>query len=278
MNKFNNFTIIVNSSDGFEDYWDPFFKLFSYNWSNCEYPILLNTENKEYTNPFKELNIVSTKSNNIDKTRRLTWSECLIEALNQVKTRHVLYFQEDYFIENKVRVGLIEEFANLMLEKNEIKYIGLTHFDNNPPFTSWEEDERLWIVNPKAKYRISMQAALWDKNTLLNYLRPEESGWMFEIFGSQRAKKKKELFLTTNRNMFNSNDKTAIIDYVHTGIIKGKWHFQIPQLFKINNIEIDFKKRGFYEPKPAFLNKIDTLKRLIKEPKMFIKYLFKELF
>ena len=55
------FTVLVNSSDGFEDCWDPFFKLFDKYWPNCNAPIILNTEKKTYKstgtskNPFSAL-------------------------------------------------------------------------------------------------------------------------------------------------------------------------------------------------------------------------------
>jgi len=52
-------SIFVNTSDNFEDCWDPFFKLFSIFWPNCPFPIVLNTETKDYSYP--GLNIRCTK-------------------------------------------------------------------------------------------------------------------------------------------------------------------------------------------------------------------------
>lgn len=262
------YTILVNSSDGFEDCWSPFFKLFTMQWPQCKNPVLLNTEFKNFDYP--GLNLKSSKSNAVSPERRLTWSECLINALRQVDTLLVLYLQEDYFFEKKVNEEKINEFASMMIANKAIKYIGLTHTGNSGPFIGYENNPDLCIVERTASYRISTQAGLWQKETLLSYLRPEENGWMFEIFGTQRAKKRQELFLTANREKYNPANG-SIIEYIHTGIIKGRWHPAIPALFTKHGIEIDFSKRGFYKAKPYLLRKIETARKLLKNPIQFLR-------
>lgn len=265
MKQSNIFTILVNSSDGFEDCWIPFFTLLKKYWPNCDAPIILNTERKSFT--FPGLNIISTRVNTgIEKN--LTWSECLIEALNKIETPLVLYLQEDYFFEKTVKDYLIEDFAKQMIANSLIKYIGLTNYGNSPPFKEWTLDQRFYEVSHSSKYIVSTQAALWNKQTFLSYLRPNENGWMFEIFGSQRAKKGKDLFLTVNRETY--NEINPIIYYQLTGIIKGKWLSTIPELFRREGIETDFAKRGFYKEKNRILRKIETARMLIKDPKKLI--------
>ena len=263
-----NITILINTSDGFEDCWDPFFKLFTTYWPDCKYPILLNTEFKEFS--YRGLNIKSAKSNSANHERRLTWSECLINALNQVDTPFVLYMQEDYFIDHKVNGHFIEELSQLMISKKEIAFIGLTDAGNYPPFKSSIIDSRLWTVSQKGKYRVSTQAGIWKKEILLSYLLPEENGWMFEIFGTKRAQKRNELFLTVNRDLFNYRSN-PVISYLLTGIIKAKWHEEMPRIFMQNGIEMDFNERGFYKEKPFLIRKIETARKLLKLPSKFIK-------
>ncbi len=256
-------TILVNSSDNFEDCWDPFFKLYSNYWNAAGVPILLNTEFKTgYT--YANLPIRCSAANAQSPERRLTWSECLINALHQVETDLVLYLQEDYFIEQTVNTQIIDEMINLMQADPEIKYVGLTHLGNFPPFATWEKDSKLYKVL-NTRYRISTQAGIWRKETLLSYLKPDENGWMFEIFGTQRAKKRNELFLTLNREL-----PPAIL-YTHTGIIKGKWHPAMPALFAENEIEMDFTKRGIYKEKPYLLRKLETGLKLVKDPYVFYR-------
>lgn len=264
----SKYTLLVNSCDSFSDCWDPFFILLKKKWENNNFPILLNTEFKTYKH--EGLNIKTSRSHQMTNERRLTWSECLIQALEMVETPLVLYMQEDYFIEKQVKSDLIDDFAKLMTKDHSIKHIGLTDFGSKPPFQNYNNDERLWIISQKSNYRISTQAGLWDRAALLSYLKAEENGWMFEIYGTRRAQKKKDLFLTANREMYNL-EKNSIISYTHTGIIKGKWHVKIPNLFKKNGIVVDFKIRGFYKEKQFFFRKIETLLKLLQSPLKFIK-------
>jgi hypothetical protein len=262
----NIYTVFVNSSDGFEDCWEPFFKLYYKYWEDHSIPIMLNTERKVFK--YKDLNIVCSQSN-LGIDHRLTWSECLINALKKIETPLVLYFQEDYFIESPVKLDLINQFADLMLNSPEIKYIGLTSHGNYPPFYNYNNDSRLWVVSEKSRYRISTQSGLWDRQTLLSYLRPEENGWMFEIFGTRRSRKRKELFLTSNREIYKLSNQ--IINYQLTGIVKGQWLDKMPTLFEKEGIQIDFSKRGFYKEKNFISRKLETIKHLGKNKTLLFK-------
>lgn len=263
----NKFTLIVNSSDGFEDCWYPYFTLLKKYWSDLDQPILLNTEFKDYS--FSDLDIISSKVHVGITDRKLTWSECLIKAIEKVGTPLILYMQEDYFLEQTVNNNIILEFADLMLKDSSIKYIGLTDIGNCGPFKVYDYDERLSVVG-NSKYRISTQAGLWRKEILLSYLRPEENGWMFEIFGTRRSKKRNEIFLTSNRDLYSKNNN-PIITYEHTGIIKGQWHKAMPALFEKEGIDNNFDLRGIYRPKPILARKIETARKLLKSPIRFIK-------
>jgi hypothetical protein len=257
------YTILVNSSDSFEDCWNPFFKLYKKYWNAPNILILLNTEFKTGYQ-YEDLPITCTAANAKHPERRLTWSECLINALQQVQTDLIIYVQEDYFFERQVDQAIINDFVSMMQDQPALKYIGLTHIGNLPPFGKWPQDPRLCKVL-NTPYRISTQAGIWRKDTLLSYLRPEENGWMFEVFGTERAKNIDELFLTLQHSL-----PPAIL-YTHTGIIKGKWHPAIPALFAENNIEMDFTQRGFYKEKPYLLRKIETGIKLMKDPVLFYK-------
>jgi hypothetical protein len=253
------YSILVNSSDGFEDCWDPFFTLFRKYWPQCGVPILLNTEKKIWQHP--EINIHCTVVQEAQKNR-LTWSECLINALDQIKTPLVLYFQEDYFIHQPVRAEAISLAAKYMTDHPEIKHIALTKHGSVGPYEVYDVD---WLlkIRQNARYRISTQAALWRVDALKSYLCPEENGWMFEIYGTWRANNRAEIFLCVAHD---GDHGGPVIDYLHTGIIKGKWLSDIRNVFAENNIKIDYSKRGFYVPKNPFFHKIDVLRRLLEKP------------
>ncbi len=265
MNK--DFTIFVNSSDGFEDCWIPFFKLFKKYLPDCNANILLNTEFKEFE--FDGLNIKSSKVN-LGIERKLSWSECLLKALKQVETPYVLYLQEDYFIEKRINNEEIINLVSTIKKTKTIKYLGLTHRGNYPPFDKYFPDNRFKVVSKKSKYRISTQAAIWDVETLISYIVPDENGWMFEIFGTQRAKNRNDLFLTINIDFY----PDSLVFYQLTGIVKGKWIKTMPALFNREQICIDFNARGFYIDRSGIFRKFETFNRLSRDPFLFLKKLF----
>lgn len=261
-------TIIVNSSDGFEDCWLPFFKIFERQWPSCPFDILLNTETKAWHYPGLKL---TTTMVGREGEGRLTWSECLIRALHSVKTPLVLYFQEDYFVSHPIDVARIIDAVRLMLSDTSIRHVALTRHGSLPPFES-SQICGYQKISQRAKYRISTQAGLWRRDTLLSYLRENENGWMFEIFGSYRAQRNNETFLVCD---FNDTLGSAPIEYVHTGIIKGKWHPDIVPQFREAGLDVDFSRRGFYQ-KPSFLtNKVGVLRKLFEQPSYSISQIIR---
>ena len=260
------FTLIVNSCDGFEDCWVPFFTLFARYWAAPKPPILLNTEHKQFTYADLDLRTSQVQRGIV---RRLSWSECLDAALATVETPLVLYMQEDYFIEQPVDNAMIAVMAQRMIDDPEIDHIGLTHFGAGSPIL---EDPRpnLSRIGPRATYRVSTQAGLWRTQALRSYLLPWESGWMFELFGTVRAWKRNDQFLTLDRTA----TKPAIA-YQHTGIVKGQWSKFVPALFDREAIKVDFGKRGFYEGESSPLERrLRLLKAITANPQVAAKSLF----
>jgi hypothetical protein len=259
----NDITIFVNSCDSFEDCWDPFFNLLSKNWAYDSMPnIILNTEFKSYQG--YNLPIVSTKVNEgIDY--RMNWSQCFLKGLDFIKTDYFIYLQEDYFINSKIDVKLINDLVEVIKSNSLIDYIGLTDNGSSGPFIE-TSDDRLWNIPNQSFYKISCQAAIWRKTSLQSLILEDENPWMFEIFGSIRAGRKNSLFLTVNRLKFSLNEN-PIIGYLHTGIIKGKWNIEIQEVFKSNQISIDYSKRGFYEKKKY--SKITLALKLVSKPRYF---------
>lgn len=259
-----NYSILVNSSDGFEDCWNPFFTLLKRYWPECSAPIYLNTETKTWQHPDFDIDCTAVQG---DKQKRLTWSECLISALDQIKTPLVLYFQEDYFIHQPVRSDIIASAAEHMIDNPGVKHIALTNMGSVGPHQSYELN---WLqsIRQNARYRVSTQAALWRVDALKSYLHPEENGWMFEIYGTWRAHRRDECFLCV---CYDIKHGGPAIDYLHTGIIKGKWLADIVDVFAANRIEIDFSQRGFYKPLTPSLRKLEVARRLLEKPVYLVK-------
>lgn len=264
----NTYTILVNTCDKFDDCWLPFFKLFKKYWPDCKADIYLNTEYKEYE--YKDLNIISTKVCAVKQdAHKITWSECLIRALDSIDSEVVLYMQEDYFLKDKVKNEIVEKYVHLMNEDKTIDCIHLT--DQAVVSESTESKYKgLFPIMPNQRYFISCQAALWKKETLISYLRSYESAWQFEEFGSKRGRFLSNNFYSVDKREIQL-DKSEIIPYLFTGIIQGRWYEKVVPLFQKHKIEIDYSNRGFVQEAPQRSLSI-KLKSFYKRLPVLLKY------
>ena len=237
----SDLTILVNTSDGFEDCWAPFFQLFARYWPGCPYPIVLNTETKDYRvagMPVRAARVAEGAS------RRLTWSECLARCLDRIDTPYVLYLQEDLFLEAPVQQAYIEPFLG-ELRAGRADVIRLMECGGSGPWSP-SHHPLLWQVGQQAQYRIALQAALWRKSTLRGHLRMHESPWQLEVFGSARARRIADKVLCVDRDRFHGEGR-EVFPYRPTGVVKGQWERHIVEpLFARHGIAMDFSRRGFY--------------------------------
>jgi len=247
---FNDLTILVNTSDSFEDCWAPFFKLFKTFWPDCRYALVLNTEHKDYEVPGLPLRCSRVAAG---ENRRLTWSECLMRCLDQIETPYVLYLQEDYFLDGPVRLELFEQLLQVM-RAGQADVLRIMECGGSGPWHA-TDNPLVWRVDQQADYRITMQAALWRREVLRRQLRRHESPWQLEVFGSARARRcRDERVLCVNRDLLHGPGR-EVLPYTPTGVVKGQWERQVVvDLFARHGIEMDFSRRGFYDrqaPRPA---------------------------
>ena len=238
----NDLTIFVNTSDSFEDCWEPFFKLFELYWPGCPYPIVLNTETKEYK--YEGLDITCSKVA-LGESKRLGWSECLMRALDLVETPYILYLQEDYFLEAPVNASLLGDLLNEMraLKLGAIRLSGTDGIGPWHPIASSLVVE----VDKSAKWRLSLQAALWRKSVLRSLIRKHETPWQLESYGSFRTRCLKEKICSFNQKTPSRFDN-QIFPYCPTGVVAGRWVGEVVKpLFAKHGINIDFFMRGFHE-------------------------------
>ncbi|MCQ2162560.1 MAG: hypothetical protein MJY86_04710 [Bacteroidales bacterium] len=258
----NNYSILINTCDSFEDCWDPFFKLFTSFWSDCSGSVYLNTEFKDYSYP--GMSIIPVRNTEGRGLARATWSQCLRWALESICDDVILYMQEDYFLKAKVKNDLVEQYVDLMYSDDKIKCIHLT--DQSVESDAKSEFDNLDIVIRKQRYRVSCQAALWRKEELLSLIRDYESAWEFEEYGSKRSAVMGHLYLAVSHS-FVVLDEFEIVPYIFTGIVKGRWYEPTKDLFERNGIEMDWSSRGFIGDAPSKPLGDRIIYRLRKIPK-----------
>jgi hypothetical protein len=257
-------TVIVNSTDSFSDCWDPFFALFAAYWPDCPYQLVLNTELKDFR--YSGLNVRASRVGASQVPGSAGWSESLIRCLSYLDTDYILYLQEDYFLNARVDQRLISEYADI-IAREQYSHIRLMELPSNEAYSPHPQYPLIWGLPQRAVYRISLQAGLWSRKQLLSYLRPGESGWQFERWGTRRAQATPDSFFCQNLDDFNRSGR-YVIPYMPTGLIHGKWYEPaVVDLFDRHRLNMDYSVRGFWRPSP-YQRLVQTGRRVVRNAVM----------
>lgn len=236
-------TIVVNSCDSYDDLWLPFFTLLKKYWNTKGIRILLNTESKTFQMDGLEIECVHSP-------KEYPYGKRMLNALSKVKTPYVLPLLDDFFLRVAVNTDLITQVIKWMEIDSEIVYFNC---DCLPVYADYEIDEypgyrRVPMGND---YTLNMQAAIWRTDCLKKYWRSDVSPWEWEVICNHLAMKdcKHKFYCVLKK-------ENAFMDYGHHqfgdiwGVYRGKWVKEdVVPLFQKEGIEIDYSKRGFYDPK-----------------------------
>ena len=231
-----NCAFLLCSCDSYEDTWEPHFQLLAKYWPDIPFPIYLNTETLQFVPsvslPFSVTTINSPKAR--------YWSERMLRVLREIPEEYIFLTLDDLFLKSPVKGKMIEQ----MLQK----------LQDNPDIASirfWAHDQEIRDVDTPELVEVGQDGdktlfvpTLWRKSVLMKWLRPHESIWGFELYGSQRARhwKYPEKVYTVHA--------PVIYDYLLiTGcstIINGRWldDQAVDCFFADNGIQIDFSTRG----------------------------------
>lgn len=242
----SDLSIVVNSCDTYSDLWVPFFTLFKKYWPDCGYPIVLNTEHKDFK--FDGLNIDVINLPNGHRAKSTKYGERLKNVLRKIHSEYVLILLDDFFIRSKVRSDIIEECKKWMNQDPDIALISFESVSDT--LNNKAENHPDFVLRPKyGEYKINLQAGLWRKEHLLKHIRDYESPWDFELLGNLRT------FSSSLKYYALDSESNRVINYrVNDGrypykwsVVGGKWVVDtVSDLFKNNGLSVDFNDRGIY--------------------------------
>ena len=176
----DKYSFLLCSCDNYSDLWDPFFTLLTRYWKGFDYEVYLCTESKKYT--FPGLNIHCPL--NVPQTN--TWSQNLIDTLHSIPTEYIIFMLDDFWLKSPVNT---ERLEMLMARFDADKRMGnllLLHQSASSLQPSAQYPD-LVKFPARRPYRISTQVSLYRKDYLLKVLRPHETAWRFEVFGTKRS-------------------------------------------------------------------------------------------
>jgi hypothetical protein len=217
--------IVVSSCDQFRDAWAPFFHFFFKQWPDCPHPVYLLTNHSHYHDD---------RVRCLQVGRDRSWADNLLVALDRINADHILYFQEDFFLTRRVPTAQLGADLAFATESNAAY---LSFYPGPPPDEpSFKGHPYIGLCAREARLRVSLQASYWNVAALRDILRPGESGWDMEKFGSDRSRDR--LFLRVN-----SLDTTPI-HYFFTAIVRGAWEPGAVEMCRADGITLDLKFRS----------------------------------
>ncbi|CAD6491158.1 MAG: hypothetical protein FFODKBPE_00095 [Candidatus Argoarchaeum ethanivorans] len=224
----NNVAILVTSCDKYQDIWEPFFTLFFRYWQDCPYPVYLGTNRLKYDHGRVKTIAVGDETD---------WSSDFRSMLEQIPQPYVIVLIEDYLLTQHIDTTMIEELITYMGDKGA----GCLRLYPCPgPDLPCSDNPLVGEISKGADYRLSLQAAIWDKQVLLELLREGESAWELEINGSKRTSDLDAPFLSVIGD--------SPIPYFCTGVVKGKWVKEAVKLCATEGIKVDLTARSMQTP------------------------------
>lgn len=127
------------------------------------------------------------------------------------------------------------------------------------PDLPYPNNPDLGEISSNAPYRVSLQAAIWDKEIFNDLLVEGENAWEMEIKGSLRSRSITSPFLSVKRDIATDLNINPAISYFCTAIDKGKWKREAIDFCKKEGIKIDSSKRPVQSWKDLFWRKIKSI-------------------
>jgi hypothetical protein len=215
-------SVLIPSCDAYSDLWIPFMTLFWRHWPDCPFPVYLGSNQQTFEHP-----CVTT----IHAGHRNNWANCVREYLATLDTPYVLLMLEDFFLRRLVNTMQVVSCFEAMVKLQGMMLRLVPRPSPDLPVIGFP---LIGQIKPGAPYRVSMQAAIWHRQTLLDLMRAGETIWQFEIHGSRRSESMGERFYGVWR---------SVLPYDHHVVERGKWFRHEAWRFGRMGVGCDFSRR-----------------------------------
>jgi len=239
--------VIISSCDAYQDAWEAFFALFFRYWPDCRFPLYLITNDSSYPDD----RVISIKLGEDQG-----WASNMRRVLAGVDSDYLIYMQEDYFLCRPVDNERIISLLHYAISE---KAACLRLYPSPAPDKPYSDNPEVGKIALEAPYRVSLQAAIWNKHILNDLIVDGESSWEMEIKGTVRSRSITTPFLSVK------DLQNPALPYIHrTAIFKGRWTKKAIELCHREGIQVDFSKRPLEAPpapSPTLTSLFDRLKK-----------------
>ena len=215
---FDDLAIIIHTCDKYQFVWNGWYDTFKRHWDfNLDIDIYF--ANEEIDVSFENVKQL--------KTGKGEWSDRLIKVFKSIPHKHVLYWQEDMWMQDNLynfRVYYDDfikhnmDYLMFMCEQDVIK--------NRPTYTGLLNNNYLKVDIDNAMWVIFHQPAIWKKDFFLKYLQHNENPWINEVEATKQARidnKNKEI------NIYNVNN---LHRWYMPVVTKGEFKKGLKDIFK----------------------------------------------
>lgn len=216
-------TVLAPSCDAYSDLWRPFFTQFFRHWPDCPFPVCLGSNQQTYDDP-RVTTIAAEHGNN--------WTNRVRDQLRKIDTPYVLMILEDFFLRSRVPTA---EVLSCLTFIHETGGHMVRLVPRPTPDVPVPGQPAFGHILPGSPYRLSTQAAIWRRETLIAMMRDNESIWQFELAGSPRSAAMPEGFYAVWK---------SVMTYGHHVVERGKWFRNAAAEFGPMKIGCDFTRRG----------------------------------
>lgn len=251
-----NITMVVCSCDKYEDAWHPFFELLYHYSENFLYPIVLNTEKKDYVDSHFNVRVIHSP-------KWYTWSKRLLNVLSQIDSEYIFLMLEDYFLQSTFDQQRFEKVLSYMQQNKDVGMV-----DISPRWASCAEDvirnkfnndiEDDFYIRERDEWNITVVPSVWRKAALEQILRKHEDVWQFEYYSGIRAKQaniKVARFVTRMPAIWEYEFQV----WTGMGITRGQWLPKNVDFFEQHGIVVNFENLGILN-----VNSVDEIKQMKK--------------
>lgn len=164
------------------------------------------------------------------------WSQCMLDYLQELPSTYVLVMLDDFFLRKPVsttNVLACLEFA----QRHDATQVRLV--PRPGPTKKMLGNHLIGECTAGQPYRLSTQAAIWNRSKLIELLRRGESIWEFEHNGNQRISAINHGFFAVSSPVLPYEGLLA-----HHVVEKGRWIPHEKWIFGRQNIGCDFSRRA----------------------------------
>ncbi len=216
----------------YRDTWRPFFELFRKFWPDCPYKVWLLTDDYIIGAPEDQAWIKQDVAVFIHPST--SWCEILKAFCEQYGDEPILLMQDDFLLTERVNTIKVEQALNLIVPDVVCMRLYPCPGPDDVPGKS-----PVGIISRGEMFRISCQAAIWNPDYLRQITEVNGSARDFEIKGSKLSNSLHGSIFGFSREL----PHPWPLEYICTGIVKGKWTRAALALCKEHGIAVDTSLR-----------------------------------